>query len=428
MISTIKGLSLQLSVSLIGAMLCLLATDAKAGEVEFGFSTSLSERYDDNIELEEKDFEEEDYITSFTPNLSISYVTPGTDLTLIYNPAIEFYAKNSDEDEVRQNGNLNLNSQLTPRLNLTSTDVLSFTPGQDIAREEEFEERGRRSRSYASDRLSNVFNTTLSYQILQITSMRGGFSYSFDNYDRSEETDSDEYSFNFGIDHQLTGNDTLFSNYRYRMMRYDGDEENDTDVQSVTIGATHQFPRALSLTISGGVSWIDEDNEDRETDWNGHVSLSKDFRTGSLSLSFDREVSPSSGDGDTTVANTYNVTGIKEFSRHLTGTLSAYFSTDESISGDEVDTEDRGVILGSTYQFSRRLTGTLSCSFIQQNSLVQGEGDTDSYRGRVYIDYLLGPRWSIFSSYRYYQQNALDPIEDDIENNVLEVGIRVTWF
>ncbi|MDY6971062.1 MAG: outer membrane beta-barrel protein [Thermodesulfobacteriota bacterium] len=428
MISIIKRLTLRPAVSLIGAILFFLSPDAKAGEVEFGFSTSLSERYEDNIDLEEEDLEDEDYITSFTPNLSLSYVTPSTDFHLIYNPAIEFYAKNSDENEVRQNGNLDLNSQLTPRLRLTATDVLSFTPGQDIAGEEEFEERGRRSRSYASDRLSNVFNTTLSYQILQCTSLRGGVSHSFDNYDRSEQSDSYEYGFDFGFDHQLTGKDTLFGKYRYRVMRYDKSEENDTDVQSVTVGETHQFPRALLLTISGGVSWVDEDNEDRETDWNCHVSLRKDFRTGSLNLSFDREFSASSGDGDTTVINTYNVTGIKELSRHLTGTLSAFFAAEESASGDEVDTEDWGMNLGSTYQFSRKLSGTLSCSFVRQNSMVQGEGDTDNYRGRVNIDYLLLPNWSVFSSYSYYQQNARDPIEDDIENNVFEFGLRVTWF
>lgn len=427
---------------LMGWLQFFLSKPVKAGQFDFGLTTSLSERYDDNIDLEEKDFEEEDFITSSIPNLSLSYLSTTTNFALMYNPALEVYAQHSEENEVRQNGNLSLTSQLTPRLNLTVTDVLSLTPGQDIAREEEFTERRRWSRSLASDRLSNDFASTLSYQILKATFLRGGFSYRFDDYDKSEEVDSDEYGFHFGIDHQLTGADTLFSNYRYRILRYDQgslqSEINDTDVQSISIGDTHRFPRELVLTISGGISLIDEDTEGRETNWNGQVILSKDFRTGSLEASFDRDVSPGSGFGGTTVHNTFNVTARKEFTRHLSGSLSTYFSTEESTSGDQLDTEDWGWILGSMYQFSRKLTGTLTCSFIRQNSQGQTrvqpglgdreEGDTDNYRGRVGVDYFLRPHWSVFSSYSYYQQNALDPTARDVENNLLEVGTRITWF
>jgi len=410
------------------------AQEGKAGEFEFDFSTSLAERYDDNIYLTEDD-EEEDFITSLTPGFSISYLTPSTNLTASYNPEFEFYAQNSDENDINHNGTLNLDSKITPRLNLSVTDNLTFTPGQDVD-QEELRERRRSYRSYASDRLNNFFNTTLSYQIFHATTIRGGFSHSFENYDESEYQDSEEYSYELGVDHQLTGRDTIFSNYRYRRILYDDNnhgwlgygEENDADVQSFNIGISHRFPRQLLLTVSGGVDFIDEEHEDNETEWSSRVSLAKDFRHGSLGLSFHREVSPSSGEGGTTVNDTVDLTGRKEFTRHLSGNFTAFFSTEKSVSEDETDNEDWGLILGTGYQISRRLTGDLSGSFIRQNSKGLEEGDTDNYRARANINYVILQNCNAFCSYSYYQQNALDPIEEDIEDNLILVGITVKWF
>jgi long-subunit fatty acid transport protein len=410
---------------------CLLPK-AEPGEFEFGLTTSISERYDDNIYLEEKEYKEDDFITSITLNPSLSYKTTSTDFTLSYNPAFEFYAENSEENEVRQNGSLNLTSNLTPRLTLSATDILAFTPGQEAAREEQFTERRRRSRSTASDVLSNDFNSTLACQIFKNTAIRGGFGYRFDDYDRSEETDTDEYSFIFGADHQLTGNDTIFGEYRYRMLRYHQPsqltEENDTNVQSFSIGNTHRFPRELVLKLSGGVLFIDEDNEEDETGWSAQIILTKSFQTGSLAVSFDRNVSPGDGGGGATIDNTFNISVSKEFSRHWSGTFSAYYSIEESTSADEREWEDLGFIAGSQYKFSKQLTGEASCSYIRQNSKGDSGGDTDQYRGRIGINYFFRPQWSVFSSYSYYQQNALDPTDKDIENNLFEVGARITWF
>lgn len=417
--------------SIIINFFCLLPK-AESGEFEFGFATSLSERYDDNIYLEEKGREKDDFITSITLNPSLSYKTTTTDFTLSYNPAFEFYAENSQENEIRHNGRLNLTSKLTPQLTFSATDRLAFIPGQEVASEEQFIERQRRSRSTAGDVLSNDFNSTLAYQILKTTSIRGGFDYSFDDYDRAENTDTYEYSFIFGMDHQLTGNDTIFGEYRYRMLRYDQKswltEVNDTDIQSFTIGNTHRFPRELVLKLSGGVLFIEKDNEKDETGWSAQIILTKNFRTGSLAASFNRDVSPGNGEGGATINNTFNISASKEFSQRWSGTFSTYYSTGKSISGVANETEDWGFIAGSQYKFSKQLNGRLSCSYILQNSKGDVGGDTEQYRGRIGIDYLLRPNWSIFSSYSYYQQNALDPAERDIESNLFEVGIRVTWF
>ncbi len=432
-------LTLFITIFIAGTIVFLSTREAWAGEFKFGFSTSLAEKYDDNIYLDEHD-EEDDFITSLTPAVSISYLTENTNLSLSYHPEFEFYAENSDENDINHSGAFNLNSQLTPRLNLTVTDSLVFTPAQDTAGEGLREHR-RGSRSNDSDQLNNFFNTALSYQLFHATSVHAGFSYSLENYEESEYQDSDEYSYELGMDHRLTGSDTIFCSYRYRRMFYEDDKslrsyqrrpgyggENDTDVQSISIGETHQFPRGLSLTVSAGIELIDEEHEDSETDWSGSASLTKTFRTGSLGLSFDRSVSTGEGEGGTVVRNSLDLTGRKDFTRHLAGSLSTFFSTEESTSGDETDNEEWGLILGVDHQISRRLSSALSGSFIRQNSDGWGEGDTDSYRARANVNYLIRPNCSAYCSYSYYQQNGRDSTEEDYEDNIVTLGIKITWF
>lgn len=412
---------------------------AFAGEFKYGFSTSLAEKYDDNIYLNEHD-EEDDFITAFTPDISIAYLTENTSLSLRYHPEFEFYADNSGENDVNHRGSLDFNSMLTPKLRWTVSDNLIFTPAQNTAGEE-LRRHHRTSRSNDSDQLNNFFNTVLSYQLFHATSVHAGFSYNLENYDESDYQDSDEYTYELGVERRLTGSDTIFCNYRYRRLLYKDDkslksyrrrpwygEENDTDVQSVTIGETHRFPRELVLTVSAGVEFIDEEHEDNDTDWSGRVSLTKAFRTGSLSLSFNRSISTGSGEGGTVVRNSLDLTGRKDLTRHLTGNFTAICYTEKSVSGDETDSENRELILGIDYQISRRLSSALSGSFMKQDSDGWGEGDIDSYRAGINLNYLIRPNCSAYCSYSYYQHDGRDPYEEDYEDNLVIVGIRINWL
>jgi opacity protein-like surface antigen len=429
-----RGIGILTVLMMFGIVIINLSSlsRAQAGEFRFGLATSLSERYDDNIFLSEKGREEDDFITSITLSPSLTYKTPTTDFTLQYNPAFEFYAENSDENDVRHNGSLNLVSKLTPQLTFLATDTLAFIPGQDIAREERFIEDYTGSRGTASDLLRNAFNSTLAYQASKTTSIRGGFGYSFNRYDRPEETDDDTYKLTLGMDHQLTGSDVVFGEYSYRMIRYDHPSwyplENDTNIHSITIGNTHTFPRDMVLKVSGGILFIDEDNAQSETGWNAGISLRKNFSTGSVEASFNRDVSPGEGEGSVTINNILRVSASRQFTRLWSGTFSTFYSNEKSVSHDEEEWEDMGFTAGASYEFSRQLTGNLSGSYVRQNAKGISGGDTDQYHARIGVNYLLRPHWSIFGSYGYYRQNGLDAGISDIEDNLFEVGTRITWF
>jgi hypothetical protein len=417
-----KRSSAIISIVVVLVTLNFLIQRVVAGEFEFTNSISLSESYNDNIYLGTVD-EEEDLITSLTPGFTLSYITKKTNLRAAYNPELQFYANNSDENDVNHNANLGFNSRLTKKLTVMVVDNLVFIPA--------YEALGREvgPRSYASDQLNNNLNSTLSYRMFRYTSLRLGTSYRFVDYEKDYLEDSYEYSYGMGIDHELTDRDILSFNYNYRRLFYDWG--NDTDIQSISIGERHEFAKELILSISGGIGLIDGKDEESKSDWNAGLSITKNFRRANMGLAYNRYFSASEGIGDTSVNQTIGLNGRRQFTKKLNGDFLLFFSTQESVIGDDVDNEDYGLTLGSSYGFTEKLKGTMVCSYIYQNSYGLEGYDTESYRGRIGAVYLIRPLFNAFFSYSYYQQNIMDQdeeVEEDIVNNIFTAGIKVTWL
>lgn len=393
-----------------------------AGQFDFTNSVSLTESYNDNIYLETVD-EVDDLITSLTPGFTLSYITKKTNLRAAYSPELQFYTNNSDENDVNHNANLGFNSRLTKKLTVMVVDDLVFTPAQEAL--------GREVgvRSYASDQVDNNLNGTLSYRMFRYTSLRLGTSYRFVDYEKIYLEDSYEYSYGMGLDHELAESDILSFNYNYR--RLFSDRERDTDIQSISIGETHEFAKGLVLSVSGGLGLVAEEDEESKTAWNAGLSITKKFRRANMGLAYNRNVSASEGIGETSVNQTIGLNGTRQFTKKLNGDFTLFFSTQESVIGDDVDNEDYGVILGSSYGFTEKLKGTIACSYICQNSYGLEGNDTESYRGRVGAAYLIRPLFNAFFSYNYYQQNILnqyEEVEADIINNLFTAGIQITWL
>ena len=82
----------------IALLICLFATTGYA-EFEMTPGVDLSLEYDDNIYLD-PDNEEDDVITTVTPNISMAWETSRLDVSLFASVSMEKYMDNTDEDRV----------------------------------------------------------------------------------------------------------------------------------------------------------------------------------------------------------------------------------------------------------------------------------------------------------------------------------------
>jgi hypothetical protein len=95
-------------------------------------SISVSETYDDNIDLTQSN-EQSDFITTATPALTLNVLTQNTSLGMTYAPSFVWYNDFTENDTTRHRGTVSWDQQLTQRMsfNLTNTYLRSEDPLED---------------------------------------------------------------------------------------------------------------------------------------------------------------------------------------------------------------------------------------------------------------------------------------------------------
>jgi hypothetical protein len=104
----------------------LLLPVAASGQTEATFTPriSISETYDDNIDLD-PDNEESDWITVVSPGANLQFESQYTKLALDYEAGFSFYAKNSSRDTIRHRGQISWDQLLAEHLRLNLNDTFS---------------------------------------------------------------------------------------------------------------------------------------------------------------------------------------------------------------------------------------------------------------------------------------------------------------
>jgi hypothetical protein len=111
-------------VLLIVAMPLLPAAAVGQTKATFTPRVSVSETYDDNIDLE-PDNENSDWITVLSPGVNFQLESQHTQLTLDYEAGFSFYAKNSSRDTTRQQGQISWQQQLAEHFRFNLRDTFS---------------------------------------------------------------------------------------------------------------------------------------------------------------------------------------------------------------------------------------------------------------------------------------------------------------
>jgi uncharacterized protein (PEP-CTERM system associated) len=103
-------------LTLLAALLALLARPASGNNWEVATSLSVVETYTDNISLVLDAAKQSDWVTQVTPGISITSEGPRLRLRASYAPEFAYYAKGTNEDRVFQRGRAVGNLELADKL------------------------------------------------------------------------------------------------------------------------------------------------------------------------------------------------------------------------------------------------------------------------------------------------------------------------
>ena len=351
---------------------------------------TVTQEYNDNILLNNDD-RRSDFITGFTPGITLSVERATYRLLAGYNFTALLYWK--EENEARNDAfsrhNLDVDGtwRVNPRLTLTLTDVFAFSTDTNLLAPEGVA-------TGAQEAYGNTLTGSAAYALTPLTTLRGTTSWTLLRFEDDELQDSDIYRVDGTVEHAFTPRLTGTAGYQFGY--FDIEREERVTTHTPRLGVIVRATPTITLSLSGGPSI--EVREERGTRIVPAVTAAyrQRFAFGGASLAYDRYIGTAGGLGGTTENQT--ITGSLEFTRlrrGLTLALTPRYAIIES-DDDRIDVQSFTVALQATYRITAWVAAIASYQFFRQRSdtvVLSATGSSlanDVDQNRVFVGLQIG--------------------------------------
>jgi hypothetical protein len=336
---------------------CLwLPSLAIAAQMEIHPYLTVSEQYDDNINLT-PDNEEEDWVTTVAPGFSLNYGARSLDATVDYSLHYIFYKNNSEDNQDTFKDVQRANVQLL----FFPGRAFTLTISENITREA-IDERDVFSPDNQRINMTTVYSTRVSpqysWRLSPTFSLVFGYDYQRTDYTEGEADDGQDHTGRVSLVKILSA--TLESSLNYSCNRHLADVDmDDYDEQNISLGLTYQPSSRTSLALQGGLSSVDyNDGSDSTEDASWSVDLSHRLTNVlSTNLSFSQNFSTSASLG--LERSRQAAWGLTWERQQLTVAGEIYWQQSDFLQEDRQD-DAYGTRLSLSQQFSRRLSGAIN--------------------------------------------------------------------
>ena len=338
----------------------LLYTPAARGPLTVTPSLTIGEEFNDNIFLSNAN-KHSDFITQFTPGVTLQMQQPGLRLTAGYNFTAEIYAQHSEFNDAanRQNLVTSVSYDATPGVTLNLTETFYYSKNSNAVAPSSVSS-GRQSS------LSNVFAPALSVQATQRMTWRLSGAYSLERYSGPNSQDSNIYRIGPGVDYTVTPRLTVTTGYDFGYL--DIDREPTALNHTLRFGGTYRITPTLTATATAGPSIL---ITDRNTTVSPAVSarLTQEMSWGFMGVFYDRSIGTTGGFGGPSDNQAFggNI-AARTLLRGLTIDFSPRYtmSSTESAARSQSDIKTLTLNLSARYQIARYIAIVGSYTFLQQ--------------------------------------------------------------
>ena len=370
-------------------LLGLLAPPAQRGPLTLLPSIGVSEEYNDNVHSDNRN-RESDFITNFSPAITLSVYRPSYQLNAGYSFSAALYAEGTQANQAFESQNfIGSGSFLVERgLTLSLSDAFAYNnTNTNLVSAQGFSTGQQKS-------LSNTISPGMTWQMTQLNSLSISASYSALRYLGSGTgADSDTYGIQTGVSHTFTRR--LSGNLGYAFTYLDLRDQQNSTSHTGTIGFGYQLTPTLSATINGGAA-VTVIGGDTSVSPAANATLTQAFSFGSAGLQYTQGVGVGGGFGGTT--NTQTVSAFLTISTLLRGlsvVFGAQYSRSDSLSGQQqqarqVDVWATGLNLGATYQIAPLLSVFGQYQFFLQRTGGSSSTQVNVDQNRVLFGLRLG--------------------------------------
>ncbi|MGB0449072.1 MAG: hypothetical protein ACPGF6_00675 [Porticoccaceae bacterium] len=376
----------NISKSIAGAILLVSfpAVSLAAGWVA-DFNLDADATYDDNFLM--NDAEQESWIYSLKPEVSLIYLTPVMTSELDAKLAVKRYSEFDQFDS--EDPAINWKNSLKKS---RSTWSLDFGYSENSQRDFAEEDTGQFDSNTVVETV--YVDPGVVFRVTEKDDLGISLGYTEREYDADDFSDNENETLGLNWQHKV--DEVLSTTANISVSQYSADRpninSNETDYEQITVGFLYQYSE--SLNINGSTGYFQSDSRKRiltgpavvivESDNTGvllNLSLNYSQESNDWSLSLSRSLYPSS-QGDVEERDRVGISFEHDFSsRSSTGIKASWFNTDSI-------TEDRESINISPY-YHYRLTEklTLQTSYIFRRFDRQSSEEVESNRVKLGLRY-----------------------------------------
>lgn len=401
---------------LLGGLLCPVVALSQIFSVTP--SLTVGERYDDNI-FQRDTNKTDDFITVITPGIELRYVpSRETQIDFDYKPSFEFFANETNANQISHRLLLDLKAALSRRLQVGLKERLTITeePGDRIR--EVIREDGTRETSDAGreQTIRNVAEADLRLQLAPRSSIGLLFNNLIEDVDDPDEVDEIRYTagaeFAY-LTHVQRQNRILFAfttdffNFRDNANSTVAPEEvDDFLVHTASVGYEHHFSPTLTTTARLGYSFtdgLDRNNGDQDSGIVGSIDLAKQLRTGRASIGYQRSLTSGGGSGGEVVADRVVAQLTTNLSPKITAGLGANVIKLDFQAPEDDDQDRVYFTIRPSLAYRVLQTLRLSASYDFSTSIFDEsiEPDRTDHRAIFESRLILRKGWSAAVSYEY---------------------------
>jgi hypothetical protein len=367
-------------------LLGLLAPGAQRGPVTLTPSISVSEEYNDNIFLNNRD-RQWDFITSFSPALTLYVNRPSYQLSAGYSFSADVYAREDRLSNAFDHQNFVATGlyRLTPVVTLTASDAFAYDRSSNRVAAQGFSSGRQKS-------WSNTFGSGMSWQMTPRDSISLGGSYGVLRFEGTGAgVESDTLGFQSNLTHTFTSRFSGIVAYGFTYLDPQGQDVSRT--HTPTLGFSYVLTPTLTASVTGGAS-VTELGGDTFASPAGTASLVQVFSFGSAGLQYNRGVSVAGGFGGTNNTQTVSATlTLSTLLRGLFVVVSPAYSTSESVGPKrtgQVNVEAVTLNLGATYQIAQYAALFGGYTFLRQRTGGSSSIQLDADQNRIRFGLQLG--------------------------------------
>jgi hypothetical protein len=382
------GPTVPLSVpTLIGQN--LLSPPAPQGPITLTPTITISEEFNDNV-FQDNSNRRSDFITGFTPGVTLTIQRPEYRLNAGYNFTAEIYAKETQLSNAANRHNLVVDGfyLLTPTVTFTLNELLVYDRNQNVSSPQGFS-AGR------APSLSNTLSPGLTIQATPLTAVRVFGAYQLQRYFDDEiaggNNDSDIVLAGAAVDRAFTPRLTGTASFSAAWLSVSG--EDDAYALTPELGVTYRFTPTLSASVMGGPSVVFQSGETSVAPA-GSVSIAQRFKYGSASLSYERAVGTGGSFGG--VTDNQSIAANLTLDSLLKGFVVTfgprYTMSDNVQRGNRPNEEVRALNIGldATYQIARSVALVAAYNYFHEKADLEQGPTRKIDQNRVFVGIQFG--------------------------------------